>query len=70
MRRLYLSSRKSGRYAPDFLEGPADKRRGGSIFFGVLVIAFALRRMLVIMAKASITSEMWRCQPCHDLVSL
>ena len=65
-----LSSGEAGCYAPDFLKRPTNKRVGGSVFFGVLVIMLALRRMLCIMAKASITSETCRCQPCHDLVSL
>ena len=67
---LDLSSCEAGRYAPNFLERPADKRRGGRVFFGVPMVALALWRMLAIMAKASITSETWRCQPCQDLVSL
>jgi hypothetical protein len=27
-------------------------------------------RIAAIMAKASITMETWRCQPCQDLLSL
>lgn len=67
---LDLSPREAGCYAPDFLERPADKRRDGNVFFGVSIIAFALWRMLAIMAKANITNETCRCQPCQDLVSL
>ena len=32
--------------------------------------AFAWCRITAIMAKASMTSETWRCQPCQDRVSL
>jgi len=32
--------------------------------------AAALWRITAIMAKASITSETWRCHPCQDLLSL
>ncbi len=32
--------------------------------------SFARRRIAAIMAKASITSETWRCQPCQERVSL
>ena len=32
--------------------------------------AFARWRMTASMAKASITSETWRCQPCQERVSL
>src|SRR4029077_8127183 len=39
-----------------------------SVFWGVAV--FARCRIAAIMAKASITSETWRCHPCHERVSL
>ena len=39
-----------------------------SLFVGVA--SLARYRITAIMAKASITSETWRCQPCHDRVSL
>src|ERR1700692_1661753 len=39
-----------------------------SVFWGVAV--FARCRIVAIMAKASITSETWRCHPCHERVSL
>ena len=33
-------------------------------------IWLALCLMAAIMAKASMTSDTWRCQPCHERVSL
>ena len=62
MRGLDASSCKPGRYAPDFLDRPADEVRVRGIrlacvFFGVDATALALLRMIAIMAKASITSE-------------
>src|SRR5260370_33991203 len=39
-----------------------------SVFLGVAV--FARCRMVAIMANASMTSETWRCHPCHERVSL
>ena len=60
------------RDAADFLDGPADQgrafRRIRRVFGGGA--ALARQRMAAIMAKASITSETWRCQPCHERVSL
>src|SRR6187455_1583304 len=57
----------------DFLHRPADQRRflriirrllfGGAAVLGV-------RRMAASIAKASMTSETCRCQPCQDRVSL
>src|SRR5215213_9182590 len=57
----------------DFLHRPADQWRFLRIirrllFGGVGVLAW--RRMAAIMAKASMTSETWRCQPCQERVSL
>ena len=58
--------------AADFLDRPADQeclvRRRGSVFLGA--VTFAWWRMTAIMAKASMTSETWRCQPCQERVSL
>ena len=47
-------------YAADFLNGPADKRRIAWIFrrrLGSAWILLARQRIVVIMAKASMTSE-------------
>src|SRR4051794_12627226 len=57
----------------DFLHRPADQRRllriiRRLLFEGVGVLAW--RRMAAIMAKASMTSETCRCQPCQERVSL
>jgi len=59
--------------AADFLARPADQAwrfggSGGGVFLGGAALAWW--RMAVIMAKASITSETWRCQPCQERVSL
>ena len=58
--------------AADFLDRPADQeclvRRRGSVFLGA--VTFAWWRMTAIMAKASMTNETWRCQPCQERVSL
>ncbi len=67
---LYASSSEPRGYAPDFLERPVDKRRGGEVFFGVPGTTLAVWRMRAIMVNASMTSETCRCQPCQDLVSL
>src|SRR3954469_7632847 len=57
----------------DFLHRPADQRRllriiGRLLFGGAGMLA--LRRMAASIAKASMTSETCRCQPCQDRVSL
>src|ERR687894_1556679 len=57
----------------DFLHRPADQWRLLRIivrllFWGAGVLA--LRRMAASMAKASMTSETCRCQPCQERVSL
>src|SRR5215208_6386704 len=57
----------------DFLHRPADQWRllriiGRLLFGGAAVLA--LRRMAASMAKASMTSETCRCQPCQERVSL
>lgn len=56
------------RDTPDFLDRPADQRAffvflGGGSWF-------ARWRTTAIMAKASMTSETCRCQPCQERVSL
>src|SRR3954471_2731113 len=60
------------RHTPDLLNRPADQSAawqalvfvfGGSVWF-------ARWRTAAIRAKASITSETCRCQPCHERVSL
>jgi hypothetical protein len=67
------SLRETLRYAPDLLERPANEVgwllvARGFVFWGAGL--FARRRMAAILAKASITSETWRCQPCQERVSL
>ena len=62
MRGLDASPCKPCRYAPDFLDRPADEVgvrgvRLACVFFGVAATALALLRMTAIMAKASITSD-------------
>ena len=60
-------------YAADFLNGPADKRRVAGIFnrrLGSARTLLARQRIVAIMAKASMTSETWRCHPCQERVSL
>src|SRR3954451_14781817 len=57
----------------DFLHRPADQHRllriiGRLLFGGAGVLAW--RRMAAIMAKASMTSETCRWQPCQERVSL
>src|SRR5271165_6853 len=59
--------------AADFLDRPSDQarcffaRRGDVLLSGPTL---ALWRMAAIMAKASMTSETCRCQPCQERVSL
>ena len=57
----------------DFLHRPADQRRLLRIIVRLLFGGagiLALRRMAASIAKASMTSETCRCQPCQDRVSL
>ena len=58
--------------AADLLDRPADevrvRARPIEVFGGAAT--FARWRMVASMAKASITSETWRCQPCQERVSL
>ena len=74
VRGLDLSLSEPDGDASDFLDRPSDqglRRRVGTrgVVFGG-VAAFALYRITAIMAKASITNETWRCQPCQERVSL
>src|SRR6516162_1976145 len=61
------------RDATDFLDRPADQERGlvgrRDVFLSA-GSALARWRMTAIMAKASMTRETWRCQPCQERVSL
>ena len=64
--------RKADCDAADLLDRPADEVRRVrvrliSVFGGG---ALALCWMIASMAKASMTNETWRCQPCQLLVSL
>jgi hypothetical protein len=58
--------------AADLLDRPADEVRRVRVrlisVFGGGALAFCW--MVASMAKASMTSETWRCQPCQLLVSL
>src|SRR3954467_15863970 len=57
----------------DFLHRPADQRRFLRIIRRLLFGGagmLALTRMAVSIAKASMTSETCRCQPCQERVSL
>ena len=70
---LDLALRQARGNPADFLHRPADQRRllriiGRLLFGGADVLA--LERMAVSMAKASMTSETCRCQPCQERVSL
>ena len=70
---LYLASGQARGNPADFLYRPSDQRRllriiRRLLFGGAAVLALA--RMAVIMAKASITSETCRCQPCQERVWL
>jgi hypothetical protein len=47
---------------------PLASSSGGFVLGGGMLVAW--RRMAAIIAKASMTSETWRCQPCHERVSL
>ena len=59
--------------AADLLDRPTDEIRRIcvswiSVFWGGG--ALARWRMVASMAKANMTSETWRCQPCHERLSL
>src|SRR3712207_549869 len=58
---------------PDLLDRPTDEVR--CVWVNLIRVfggggALAWWRMVASMAKASITSETWRCQPCQERVSL
>src|SRR5690349_25073567 len=58
---------------PDFLHRPVDQRRLLRIIVRLLFGGagmLALRRIAASIAKASMTSETCRCQPCQERVSL
>src|ERR671917_1922901 len=68
-----LAVRQARGNPADFLHRPADQRRllriiRRLLFGGVGVLVW--RRMAASIAKASMTSETWRCQPCQERVSL
>src|SRR4051794_4276714 len=68
-----LALRQACDNTADFLHRPADQRRllqiiRRRLFGGADVLAW--RRMAAIMAKANMTSETCRCQPCQERVSL
>src|SRR6476469_6088560 len=68
-----LALRQARGDTADFLHRPADQRRllriiSRLLFGGAGILA--LRRMAASIAKASMTSETCRCQPCQDRVSL
>src|SRR6188474_1316283 len=70
---LDLALRQACGHPADFLHRPADQRRllriiGRLLFGGAGILA--VRRMAASIAKASMTSETCRCQPCQDRVSL
>src|ERR671916_1864499 len=59
-------------HAADFLDRPAYQRcslASSRLFWGEVRL-WARSRTTAIMAKASITNETCRCQPCHERVSL
>src|SRR3954463_6061218 len=73
MRWLDASLGKTGGDAADFLDRPSDEVwrlhvRLIRVFGGGG--ALARQRMVASMAKASITSETWGCQPCQERLSL
>src|SRR5919205_4653492 len=59
-------------HAADFMDRPSHQRcsRTSSLLFGGEVRLLARWRTTAIMAKASITSDTCRCQPCQERVSL
>src|ERR671911_53748 len=71
--RFDLAVRQAQSNTADFLHRPADQRRllriiRRLLFGGVGVLVW--RRMAASIAKASMTSETCRCQPCQERVSL
>src|SRR5689334_18848264 len=70
---LDLALRQACGDTADFLYRPADQPRLLRIIVRLLfggVGVLALRRMAASIAKASMTSETCRCQPCQERVSL
>src|SRR5689334_19210071 len=68
-----VTSRQAHGNPADFPHRPADQRWllriiRRLLFWGAGVLA--LRRMAVSIAKANMTSETCRCQPCQERVSL
>src|SRR5215217_8128426 len=68
-----LALRQACNNTADFLHRPADQHRllriiRRVLFGGAGVLAW--RRMAASIAKASMTSETCRCQPCQERVSL
>src|SRR5918997_2996119 len=63
---------EAGGLAVDFLDRPSHQRwsLAESLLFWGEVRVLARWRPPAIMAKASITSDTCRCQPCHERVSL
>ena len=63
---------EAGGDAADFLDRPSHQRRSlaSSLLFWGDVRVLARSRTTASMAKASITSDTCRCQPCHERVSL
>src|SRR3954447_17342497 len=63
---------ETGGDAADFLDRPAYQRcsLASSFLFWGDGSVLARSRTTAIMAKASITNETCRCQPCHERVSL
>src|SRR5689334_25421068 len=65
--------RQAASNSADFLYRPADQWRLLRIIVRLLfggARVLALRRMAASIAKASMTSETCRCQPCQERVSL
>src|SRR4051795_12778491 len=70
--RLDLMLLEACGHAADFLDRPAYQRcslASSRLFWGE-VTRLARSRTTAIMAKASITSDTCRCQPCQERVSL
>ena len=70
---LDVALRQAASNTADFLHRPADQRRLLRIIVRLLfggAGVLALRRMAASIAKASMTSETCRCQPCQERVSL
>src|SRR5215204_7465897 len=70
--RVDLSLAQACGHAANFLDRPAYQRcsLASSLLFWGEVKLLARSRTTAIMAKASITSDTCRCQPCQERVSL